>query len=116
MSALEEVIERADPAIAAYAAQVPGPGSQVPGFDFVLTAVHEGYLLHYGDSEAFQIEDPDLRLLGGDALYALGLARLADEGDLPAVAMLADLITGCARAQAEGRPDEAETLWSEASR
>lgn len=116
MSAIEEVIEKADPAIAAYAAQVLGPRSQVPGFDFVLTAVHEGYLLHYDDQSAFQIQDPDLRLLGGDALYALGLARLAEEGDLPAVEMLADLITGCARAQAEGRPDEAERLWSEASR
>lgn len=114
MSALEEVIEKADPAIAAHA-QLPTPNS-LPGKSFVLTAVHEGYLLHYDDQSAFQIQDPDLRLLGGDALYALGLARLAEEGDLPAVTMLADLITGCARAQAEGRPDEAERLWSEASR
>jgi hypothetical protein len=116
MSAIEEVVEQADPALRAHATEAPGPGSEVSGFDFVLTAVHEGYLLHYGESQAFAIDDPDLRLLGGDALYALGLARLAEEGDLPAVAMLADLITGCARAQAEGRPDEAERLWSEASR
>ena len=29
--------------------------------------------------------DPDLRLLAGDYLYALGLERLAGLGDLPAV-------------------------------
>ena len=47
--------------------------------------------------------DADLRLLAGDALYALGLARLAELGDLPAVAELADLIALCARAHARGR-------------
>jgi fructose-1,6-bisphosphatase I len=36
--------------------------------------------------------DEDLRLLAGDALYALGLARLAEAGDLDAVAELADVI------------------------
>ena len=44
---------------------------------FVLEAVREGYLLHYGEPRAFEGMDPDLRLLAGDALYALGLARLA---------------------------------------
>ena len=37
--------------------------------------------------------DADLRLLAGDALYALGLSRLAEAGDLEAVAELADLIS-----------------------
>jgi hypothetical protein len=115
VSALEEVIEAADPALKAHAV-TPTPNSQLPTPDFVLEAVHEGYLLHYAESQAFAIDDPDLRLLGGDSLYALGLARLAAQGDLPAVAMLADLITGCARAHAEGRPEEAGRLWSEASR
>jgi hypothetical protein len=55
--------------------------------------------------------DPDLRLLAGDALYALGLARLAELGDLPAVAELSDLISRSAQAHAEGRGDEAEALW-----
>ena len=48
--------------------------------------------------------DDDLRLLAGDALYALGLTRLAETGDLEAVAELADLISLCAQAQAESRP------------
>jgi hypothetical protein len=114
MSAIEEVVSEADPGLRPYSV-LPTPYPESHN-DYVLTAVHEGYRLHYDLQSVFQIQDPDLRLLGGDALYALGLARLAEEGDLPAVAMLADLITGCARAQAEGRPDQAERLWSEASR
>ena len=50
--------------------------------------------------------DDDLRLLAGDALYALGLARLAQTGDLAAVAELSDLISLSAQAHAEGRGDE----------
>src|SRR5205814_9326669 len=84
--------------------------------DFVLEAVHEGYLLHYAEPNGFTGMDEDLALLAGDSLYALGLARLAEEGDLEAVAMLADLITGCAKAHAEGDPGLAEGLWSKASR
>ena len=54
--------------------------------------------------------DDDLRLLAGDALYALGLARLAEAGDLEAVAELSDLISLTAQAQAEGRPS-GRGLW-----
>ena len=57
-----------------------------------------------------------LVVAAGDSLYALGLARLAEEGDLEAVAMLADLITDCAKAHAQGDPGLAEDLWSKASR
>ena len=59
-------------------------------------------------SRLFAGMDADLRLLAGDALYALGLARLAELGDLPAVAELSDLISRSAQAHAEGRGDEAE--------
>ena len=47
---------------------------------FVLEAVYEGYLMHYGEPRAFAGMDADLRLLAGDALYALGLSRLAATG------------------------------------
>ena len=60
--------------------------------------------------------DEDLALLAGDSLYALGLARLAQESDLEAVAMLADLITNCAKAHAEGDPASATRLWDATSR
>ena len=70
----------------------------------MLEAVREGYELHYGEPRVFAGMDDDLRLLAGDALYALGLSRLAEAGDLDAVAELADLISACAQAQAEDRP------------
>jgi hypothetical protein len=114
MSVLSEVAKAAGPSLAPHAIADPAP----PRFDdalgerlFVLEAVYEGYLLHYGESRLFEGMDEDLRLLAGDAMYALGLARLADRGDLPAVAELADLISRSARAQAEGRSDAAEALW-----
>jgi hypothetical protein len=112
VSALAEVQAGAEPAVAAHAVdQVDGRFD-----DFVLEAVHEGYLMHYGEPNGFDGMDEDLALLAGDSLYALGLARLADEGDLAAVAMLADLITNCAKAHAQGQPGTAADLWSGASR
>lgn len=114
MTELRDIAEAADPALAPYATRDPGPGrfAGVPGTrGFVLEAVYEGYLMHYGEPRAFTGMDPDLRLLAGDALYALGLSRLAEAGDLEAVAVLSDLISRSAQAHAEGRPEEAEALW-----
>jgi hypothetical protein len=75
-------------------------------------AVLEGYRLHYGAARALRIEDPDLALLAGDRLYALGLARLAALGDLPAIAELADVIGLAAQAHAGGDPDLADAAWT----
>ena len=119
MTVLSEITAAASPSLAPYAVAEPGPQR----FDavlgerlFVLEAVYEGYLLHYGQPRLFEGMDPDLRLLAGDALYALGLARLAESGDLPAVAELSDLISGSAQAQAEGRGEAAEALWDASAR
>ena len=120
MQDLTPLVEAAGPALAPYAASDPPQprfeGLADPTRAFVIEAVHEGYLLHYGASRAFEIADPDLRLLAGDALYALGLSRLAETGDLEAVAELADLISDCAQAQAENRPDAAEERWAAAAK
>jgi hypothetical protein len=118
-STLAEVAAAAGPALAPYAAASPGParfGEELGDRRFVLEAVYEGYLLHYGEPRLFGGMDGDLRLLAGDALYALGLARLAERGDLPAVAELSDLITRSAQAHAEGRDAEAEALWDGSAR
>lgn len=118
MSTLPEIVAAADPALAPYAVSDPGPGrfADVGGTrGFVLEAVYEGYLMHYGEPRAFAGMDADLRLLAGDALYALGLSRLAETGDLEAVAVLSDLISETAQAQAEGRPDDADALWESSS-
>jgi hypothetical protein len=115
---LEEATAAADPALAPYAVNDPGPGrfDEVGGMrGFVLEAVYEGYLMHYGRPRAFAGMDPDLRLLAGDALYALGLSRLADAGDIEAVAVLSDLISGSAQAHAEDRPEDADALWQSSS-
>lgn len=114
MTELRRIAAAADPALAAYAAAEPGParfGGVPEPRGFVLEAVYEGYLMHYGEPRAFTGMDEDLRLLAGDALYALGLSRLAEAGDLEAVAALSDLISRSAQAHAEGRPEEAEALW-----
>lgn len=120
MTLLDDVVTAVDPELRGRAAPDPGPGrfeelGATPERRFVLEAVYEGYLMHYGEPRAFAGLEPDLRLLGGDALYALGLARLAESGDLEAVAVLADLISGVARAHAEGRPGDAAELWRAAA-
>ena len=114
MTVMGEIVAAAGPSLAPYAVAEAGPQR----FDgalgdrlFVLEAVYEGYLLHYAQPRLFEGMDPDLRLLAGDALYALGLARLAESGDLPAVAELSDLISRSAQAHAEGRSEAAEALW-----
>ena len=118
MSVLAEVVQSTAPWLDAYAAPDPGPdrfpAQVVADRDrrFALEATYEGYLMHYGEPRAYAAMEADLRLLAGDALYALGLARLAERGDLPAVAELADLITLTARAHAEGTPERAESLWA----
>jgi hypothetical protein len=121
VSVLREVIDAVDPALAGHAVADPGKPRfddmvEDPGRLFVLEAVFEGYLLHYGVSRAFRRMDDDLRLLAGDALYALGLSRLAEAGDLEAVGELSDLISLSARAHAEGRADLVEDLWLASAR
>jgi hypothetical protein len=115
-SVLRALAEAVGPALAVHAVADPGAGRfeallDRPERRFVLEAVYEGYLMHYGTPRVFEDLDPDLALLAGDALYALGLERLAAAGDLEAVAELSDLISLSARAQAEGDPQLAEALW-----
>jgi hypothetical protein len=121
VNVLADIVACADPELQPFALADPPPGEvagSVPDPDraWVLEAVHEGELLHYAEPRAFSrsMED-DLRLLAGDALYALGLARLAERGDLEAVGELADLISACARARIEGREDLVGELWTAAA-
>jgi hypothetical protein len=114
VTVLDDIAAAAGPGFGAPGRSNAGPlrfGGELGDRLFVLEAVYEGYLLHYGTSRLFEGMDDDLRLLAGDALYALGLARLAAAGDLPAVAELSDLISRSAQAHAEGRGADAEALW-----
>jgi hypothetical protein len=101
-----------DPGLGALAAAGPRAEGRREDLAFVVEAVREGYLLHYGTGRLLRDDDRDLVLLAGDHLYALGLARLAALGDLDAVAELADVISLGAQAHAEGRPELAEAAWA----
>jgi hypothetical protein len=94
-----------------------GPRSAAtPGeYAFVVEAVREGYLLHYGTPRLLAGHDDDLALLAGDYLYALGIDRLAELGDADAVAVLGDLIGRCAQLHTEERLDEVAVLWRSAA-
>jgi hypothetical protein len=94
-----------------------GPRSAAaPGeYAFVVEAVREGYLLHYGAPRLLAGHDEDLALLAGDYLYALGIDRLAALGDSEAVAVLTDLIGRCAQLHSEDRLDEVAGLWRSAA-
>jgi hypothetical protein len=65
--------------------------------------IYEGYLVHYGRSRLFAPGDADVALLLGDYLYAHGLVRVAEAGDVGAVADLAELISLCAQGRADAR-------------
>jgi hypothetical protein len=94
---------------------VAAAGSRAAGHEaayaLLVEAIREGYLLHYASGRVVRPDDPDLSLLAGDRLYALGLARLAELGDLEAVGELADVISLAAQAHAEGDPDRATAVW-----
>jgi hypothetical protein len=80
-------------------------------YALIYESIHEGGRLHYGAGRIVAPEDPDLALLGGDRLYAIGLDRLARLGDLDAVAELADVISLVAQAHAEGDAERADSVW-----
>ena len=79
-----------------------------------LETIYEGYLVHYGRSRIFAPADRDTALLLGDYLYAHGLVRIAETGDVAAVAALADLISRCAHLRAERRAGDGHA-WAETS-
>ena len=95
----------------ALAASGPRAAEHRADVELAVTAVLEGCLLHYGTPRALPIDDPDLALLAGDRLYALGLARLAAIGDLAAIAQLADIIALSAQACASGDHELALAAW-----
>ena len=80
-----------------------------------LETIYEGYLVHYGRSRLFAPPDRDTALLLGDYLYAHGLVRVAETGDVKAVSDLAELISRCAQLRAEGLGGDGDE-WAATSR
>ena len=61
-------------------AQVAASGPRAAGaprdYELLLEIIFEGVRLHYGPARVVRTDDPDLALLVGDQLYALGLEGL----------------------------------------
>jgi hypothetical protein len=110
------VVEPSEPPrLGELAASGPAAAAAPGEYSIVVEAVREGYLLHYGEPRLLAGHDPDLALLAGDYLYALGLDRLATLGDTAAVAILSDLISRCAQLHAEGDTEPIPGLWRSAA-
>ena len=104
-------LEEDAPGPAQIAAAGPRARGREPEYEVLLEMILEGYRLHYGDPLVVRPGDEDLALLLGDQLYALGLSRLADLGDLDAVAELADVISLAAQAHSASDPELAHASW-----
>ena len=91
------------------AASGPRTAGHEAEYELLVEMIAEGSRLHYAASDV----EPDVALLLGDQLYALGLERLAALGDLEAVAALGDVISAVAQAHAEGRPELADAAWAD---
>jgi hypothetical protein len=100
------------PGPAQLAASGPRAAGHGPEYELLLEMIEEGSRLHYAASEV----EPDVALLLGDQLYALGLERLAALGDLEAVAALGDVISSVAQANVEERSEMADAAWAEGAR
>jgi hypothetical protein len=101
---------------ASVAARGPRAQGRREEYELLVEAIYEGYLLHYGSPRVVRTPEADLRVLAGDRLYAIGLARLVDIGDTVAVAELADTITLSALAQGAGDEPLAEAVWAAGAR
>jgi hypothetical protein len=101
---------------ASVAAQGPRAAQQREEYELLVEAIYEGYLLHYGAPRVLRAPDDDLRVLAGDRLYAIGLARLVELGDTLAVAELADTISLSALAQGAGERELADAVWAAGAR
>jgi hypothetical protein len=93
------------------AAAGPRAAATPAEYELLMEAIYEGYLLHYATPRIVRTSDRDLALLAGDHLYALGLSRLVELGDVHAVCELADVITLCALAHSAGNHELARAVW-----
>lgn len=98
------------------AAAGPRAAAHRDEYELLVEAIYEGYLLHYATPRVVRVPEADMRLLAGDRLYAIGLARLVALADTAAVAELADVITLSALAQGDGDAELADAVWAAGAR
>jgi hypothetical protein len=116
MPPAQGILADGSPGPAQIVAEGPRVAAHREDYELIVEAIYEGYLLHYRVPRVVQAPEPDLGLLAGDRLYALGLARLVALGDVQAVAELADVITLSALAHGEGGDELADAVWSAGAR
>lgn len=110
---------RAEGGLLAAAVTAPDATADAEVRDVAVAAIREGHALHAPGARGGAIVatgDPDLALLAGDRLYALGLAELAGAGDLEAVRVLAAVIAAAAAARGAGDEQAAERAWEQGFR
>ncbi|WP_320668535.1 hypothetical protein [Patulibacter defluvii] len=97
-------VDPADDADRSASDGVRGPRAEVAGdaLRLAVEATREAELLHHAPERArvVRTDDRDLALLAGDRLYALGLERLAADGLVDEVRILADVVALVARLHA----------------
>jgi len=98
------------------AARGPRAADAPDEYELVVEAIYEGYLLHHGESRLLAGADGDLAVLLGDHLYALGLERLVELGDIAAVVELAETIALAAQCRAAGDERLAQAVWQAGAR
>jgi hypothetical protein len=98
------------------AASGPRARERAEEYELLVEAIYEGYLLHYGAARVVRTPEADVRVLAGDRMYAIGLARLVALGDTRAVAELADTIMLSALAQGAGDAALADAVWAAGAR
>jgi len=108
---LDAAVDDGAPTPARVAALGPRASAAPAEYELLLEAIYEGWLLHYGVSRILSVADPDLALLAGDRLYAIGLERLVALGDLEAVRELADVIALCSLLVGRGDRESCAPLW-----
>jgi hypothetical protein len=82
-------------------------------YALAIESIYEGYLLHYARPRLFAPADRDTSVLLGDYLYAHGLVRLSEHGNVTAVADLAELISLCTQLRAERADREGDwAVWA----
>jgi hypothetical protein len=104
------------PVLGILVARGPRVAEAASEYAMLIESIREGYLLHYARPRVVNGADADLALLAGDYLYARGLERLAELGDLEAVRELSDLISLVAQLhavgdRASGVQDGSAALW-----
>jgi hypothetical protein len=96
----------------AVAASGPRAAGREGEYELFVETIYEGFLLHYATPRLLRrTTTPALKVLAGDRLYALGLARLVALGDIAAVQEMADVLTIGASAYAVGNGELAEAVW-----